>query len=474
MRDVAGEAGWHDDPLRLFPRRPRRLIGRRWLAAILGLAALAQILVSVGSLPRFGGADWAGPTPAGVAAGPRANPAPVPGGGAAAAAGRETAVRSLLDRHARALLARDRAGWLAAIDPAATAFRARQAALFDNLAAVPLVAWRYVLDGVVSRQLTPAAARRYRSVTVWVPSVTLRYALRAVDAEPTERTQIFTFVLRAGRWYLTTDGDAVTDRSSTWHGLWDFGRVVVLRGRSSLVLAHPSNASRLTGFAAAVDAAVPPVSAIWGAWSKQVAVLIPDTSREMAALVGAQFALARIAAVSIADYADAQVGKARGQRVVINPTNLDRLGTLGRRIVLQHEVTHIASRGVTGPAMPTWLVEGFADFVGYRGSGVPVSVIGQDLRTLLRRGSWPGRLPADKDFRGDSSRLAAAYEEAWYACSLIAARIGLPGLVRFYRKVGSTPGDGAAALAAALRQYLHLSTAQFIAQWGQALRTEFG
>lgn len=473
MRYVAGEAGRRDDPLRVFPPRrpPRSLIRRRRLAAVFALAAVAQLGVSVASLPRFSLADWAGPRLASVAVGPRPDPAPVPG---AAAASRDAAVRTLLDRHARALLVRDRAGWLAGIDPAAKAFRARQAALFDNLGGVPLASWQYRLDPAVSRQLTPAAARRYRSAPIWVPSVTLRYGLRAVDSEPTERPQILTFVLRAGRWYLAADADPVADGGTTWRGLWDFGPVVVLRGRSSLILAHPANVERLQGFADAVDAAVPRVTAVWGpAWSKQVAVLIPDGSTEMAALVGAQFALARIAAVSIADYADAQADRARGQRVVINPTNLDRLGSLGRRIVLQHEITHVASRGVTGANLPTWLVEGFADFVGYRDSGVPDSVIGQDLRALLRSGSWPGRLPADGDFRGNSARLAAAYEEAWSACRLIAARIGVPGLVRFYRAAGTTPGAGPAAVDAALQTYLHLSTAQFVAQWRRAVQTEF-
>jgi hypothetical protein len=435
---------------------------------------VAEVCVGVGGLARAAPAEWVVAGAGAATAGPRADPAPVPDGGVTAAS-REAAVRTLLDRHARALLTHDRAGWLAGLDPAASAFRAKQRALFDNLAAVPLSGWRYQLDAVVTRQLTAAAGRRYRSATVWVPSVTLRYALRGVDAVPTERPEVLTFLLRAGRWYLAADDDAVSDGGRTWRGLWDFGRVVVLRGRSSLVLAHPANAGRMAAFADAVDAAVPRVTAVWGSgWSRRVAVLIPDGNRELAALVGEQFALARIAAVSIADYADAQAGEARGQRVVINPANLDRLGSLGRRIVLQHEITHVASRGLTGAGMPTWLVEGFADFVGYRDSGVPVGVIGQDLRLLVGRGTWPGRLPADRDFHGDSPHLAVAYEEAWFACRLIAGRIGVRGLVAFYRQVGTARADGAAAVDAALHRTLHLSTAQFVAQWQQAVRAEFG
>ena len=59
---------------------------------------------------------------------------------------RLAAVRELLDRRASALLRRDRAGWLAAVDPAARALRARQAAFFGHVAAVPLGAWRYTVE----------------------------------------------------------------------------------------------------------------------------------------------------------------------------------------------------------------------------------------------------------------------------------------------------------------------------------------
>jgi len=461
MPSVMTGAGRNAGPLRS---------GRRWLAAVLAVVAVGEVCAGVAALPRVGRAGWVATGPVASTLGPRVDPAPVPG----TEAGRETAVRTLLDRRARALIARDRAGWLAGIDPAATAFRAKQAALFDNLKAVPLASWQYLLDPVVSRQLTPAAGRRYGAANVWLPSVTLRYGLKVVDRQPTDRPQVLTFVQRGSRWYLAADTDAVADGGHTWRGMWDFGRVLALRGRSSLVLAHPANASRMPAFANTVDAAVPRVTAVWGpAWPRQLAVLIPDGNRELAALVGEQFALARIAAVSIADYVDATTGTARGQRVVLNPANLDRLGSLGRRIVLQHEITHVASRGVTGAGMPTWLVEGFADFVGYRDSGVTAGVIGQDLSTLLRRHAWPGKLPADRDFHGDSPRLAVAYEEAWTACRLIAGRIGLPGLVRFYRTVGTTAGPGPAAVDSALRRYLHLSTAQFVAQWKRSVQAEF-
>src|SRR6266550_2685339 len=228
---------------------------------------------------------------------------------------------------------------------------------------------------------------------------------------------VFTFLRRADRWYLGSDADITVDGTRSWRGLWDFGRVVARRGRSSLVLAHPGHADRLAVFARTVDDAVPAVTAVWGPrWRRQVAVLLPDTQTEMAALVGERFALARIAAVAIADYTDARTGVARGQRVVVNPVNLNRLSP----------------------------------------------------------GRWPGTLPPDRDFRGDAPGLAVAYEAAWTACRLIAARVGTGGLVRFYRLVGARAigGDGMAAVDAALRGMLHTGYAGFVAQWRTAVRAE--
>ena len=440
------------------------------------VVALVAVLAGAGAsgvvtAPAGPAAQAAQAAPGSTAVPPRAAPVP---GGTSAQPDREAAVRTILDRRGRALLRRDRAAWLRDVDPHATALRRRQAALFDNLAAVPLASWRYVLDRGATRPLGPAAVTRY-TVPFYAPAVTLRYALRGIDGEPTARPQALTFVQRRTRWLLAADDDLAADGTRTWRGIWDFGPVVTRSGRSSLVLAHPANAGRMATFADAVDDAVPRVTTVWGpAWPRRVALLIPDSVTEMARLVGEQFAAARIAAVAIADYADPRRRVARGQRVVVNPANLNRLGPLGRRIVLRHEITHVASRAVTGDTTPTWLVEGFADYVGYRDSGLPPGLVAQELRAEVRRGVWSGRLPADAEFRGDAPRLPVAYEEAWIACRLIVQRVGVAGLVRLYREVGATPGRGGAAVDRALRRVVGVSTKDFVAQWRALVRAELG
>lgn len=437
----------------------RRVAERpRWAAGPLVALVVVTGVCTAAAPTSGGGGRWGGfaASSDGVA---RSTPADVQ---------RLEDVRKLLDNRASALLRRNRAGWLAGVDPAAKTMRTRQAALFTNIAAVPLAGWRYAIEPEQER------GRAERTADRWTVQVTLHYALRAVDPAPTTRPLLLTFARREGHWLLAADDAVGADGTRTWRGQWENGPVVVRRGRFSLVLAHPGNAHRLAAFAAGVDAAVPRVrQVIGGTWPGQVAVLIPDDQREMSELVGERLVLGKIAAVAVADTVDPSSEQARGQRIVVNPANLDRLGALGRRVVLQHEVTHVATRGVTGPGTPIWLVEGLADWVGYLGSGLPARLVGDELRRQLRSGRWPGRLPDPADFRGDSARLSVAYEEAWSACRLIANRAGPAALVRLYRAVG-TADDPTAAVDAQLRKTLGLSYAQFVAEWRRSVRADFG
>jgi hypothetical protein len=382
----------------------------------------------------------------------------VPAGAAdPVAADRLTQVRALLDRRSTALVRHDRAGWLAGVDPAATALRARQAAFLANIRAVPLSTWRYTVEP------GDATGTPDRAGT-WTVRATLRYGLRGVDPVPTERPAVLTFADRGGRWLLTADDRVGPSGERTWRGPWEHGPLVVRSGTASLVLAHPANAGRLASIAAGVDAVVPEVRRVVGRTTPaRVAVIVPDDQAEMAALVGDKLVLSAIAAVAVADAVDIARTRAVGQRVVVNPANIDRLGSLGRRVVLEHEVTHLATRAITGPDTPIWLVEGLADWVGYGDSGLTARQVGDQLHAALRTGRWPGVLPGPADFRGDSPHLARAYEEGWSACRLIA----------LYRAVG-TAADPDTALDTQLRRRLGVGTAQFQLRWRAEVRADFG
>ncbi|HEY0636049.1 MAG TPA: hypothetical protein VGD67_00230 [Pseudonocardiaceae bacterium] len=448
---------------------------RGWLAALVAVALLGGLAVLGGVPARVGvpGAGDGGPGDglvAGRPAPPRTDlpePGEVPRGGQE----RDRAVRDLLDRRATALRQRDEAAFLTTIDPLASAdFVAAQRALFTNLGGVPLSEWSYRVDG--SSPATPP--RRADAGELWAPRTTLRYALEGVDTVPTERPMGYLYARRDGRWYLTSDTELGPDGERTWRGPWDFGPCVAVAAPGGLVVGHAGQEELLTRLAAELDAAVLAVTEVWGTeWSQQVAVIVPAGTEELRELVGPAFAVDGIAAAAVADLVDVANHTAIGQRVVLNPTQIGRLSTAARRIVLRHEITHIAARAATVDGAPMWLLEGFADYVGYRDSGLRPREAAPDLVRVMRTRGVPDTLPADTDFTGGSTDLDLAYQLGWSAALHVVELAGEDGLVRLYRLVAGGPDPTPAAVDAALLQVLGTDLAGFVASWRQSLTQHF-
>jgi hypothetical protein len=177
---------------------------------------------------------------------------------------RTAAVRELLARRGQAVLARDEAAFLADVDPAATALRARQAALFAALRPVPISTWTYSLDPTSEQPPDPRLDRLHGAGRWWAPRVLLETALAGVDDRPTVSVQHLTFVERDGRWLLAADDDVAPAGTVTQRALWDQGPVVAERVDGVLVLGRPEDRPLLREVAATTAAAVPRVTAAWG------------------------------------------------------------------------------------------------------------------------------------------------------------------------------------------------------------------
>lgn len=438
-------------------------IGTRRRERLLGTILVGQLLAGVVGLSYV--APWTVAEPLPAAAPTRARPLP----SALSDTGREGAVHDLLVARSNAVLRHDRAAFLATVDPLAMAFRTRQAALADALARVPIAMWSYTLDPSSERPGTAALDRHTR----WAGDVALRYRLDGGDPAPALRRRHLTFVLRSGRWYVEGDDPGLR----TQRDLWDEGPVVTARRPGVLVLGHPSSAALLADLAREAEQAVSRVTGLWGpGWSRRVLVVVPSSQAELARLVPGAGALDQVAALATADLEPPvtgdQLGRPVGDRVLVNPPVFARLGTLGRRVVLAHEVTHVASRAASGASVPTWLVEGLADWIGYSGLDVPLSVSARELQADVRAGRLPDHLPTDAAYDGSDPRLAQTYEQSWRAVSLIASRYGAAALLRLYRDLGH---DGrAGALDRVLHRDLALSLADLTQAWRQQLQRELG
>lgn len=348
--------------------------------------------------------------------------------------------------------------------------------MFANLRRVRFASWSYSFD-LGGHQAPPAARRTYHART-WSPnSFSLHYRIAGFDPRPTDLPQYPTFVRRGGRWYLASLTDFRSRGEVSATGLWDYAPVHVVRRPGVLALGPAAMLGTMVAAADAMHAAIPRVTAVWGPdWSRRVVLLVPATQHEMALIDAAAGDLDQIAALTSSEVTST-FGRPQpvGDRVTLNPANWPRVGRLGARIVLTHELTHVATRADTGSQTPKWLSEGFAEYVGFLHAGVPVTTAATELASALRADqSSLARLPADRAFKGGNATLAQAYESSWLACRYLAERYGQAKLVRFYRAVGTSSYGRAEAIAHGLHHVFGLTLGQFTARWRTYVDRQLG
>ncbi|WP_406287275.1 hypothetical protein [Embleya sp. NBC_00896] len=390
---------------------------------------------------------------------------------------RRIAIAALLERRSAAFLSRDREAFAATLDPQDAAFRQTQVGVFDNIAEVPFAGWEYEIVTPGAFELSAARASALAAPT-FTAQVDLLYRITGHDVTPVRVPQYLTFVLRSGEWFLAADTDGAAAGMRTPTQLWDLGPVTVVQGTHSTVLGIGTRAV-LRRFAQDADRAAPAVSGVWGqSWPGRTVVVVPATQAQMARLLGAEPSkYARIAAVTTGERG-ASASAAPADRVIVNPDAFRELGDLERRVVMVHEITHVASRSFTRSWTPTWLSEGFADYIGYLDSAQTMRTAAPELRRDVKAGKVPARLPTDASFETTQEELPQAYEMGWLACKLIAERWGRDKLVELYRALGAEPPPGVgapdppSALASAMVSVLATNPDAFTKTWIDYLRTQ--
>jgi hypothetical protein len=179
-------------------------------------------------------------------------------------------------------------------------------------------------------------------------------------------------------------------------------------------------------------------------WSRRVDVVIPASDSELVALVGPAFV--DMAGIAIRDGA--------GQRVVINRVRAASLTPLELRVLLRHEITHVATRDLTSDSAPLWLVEGFADWVAFHGLGLSL----RQAAPLLT--SDVSALPVD--FSGAGRDLA--YQQAYSIMVYLESRLGERGVVDFFLRHAARSAVDAGGSASAVD----------VAGWREFLRSSIG
>ena len=322
----------------------------------------------------------------------------------------------------------------------------------DNAAALQVrdLSVRYLDDGA------PITAQQSAALgdDSWVGTVELTYRFDGFDQAPArvETDVVFARAEDEARIGAFGGPDVRTP-------LWLAGRLSVERTPRALVLVAGEQIGR---YPALAERAVRQVQRVLTSWRGSLVVEVPASAKQLdAALQANPGQYDNIAAVTTT--ADGSLAPGAPVRVFVNPSVFGKLKQQGAQVVMTHEATHAAAEAPFA-SMPTWLLEGFADYVALDNAGVPVPLAAGQILRKIRKEGLPDGLPTSADLDPSASGLGATYEEAWLACRYLAREYGGDRMVAFYQAVD----DGASA-DEAFRSVLGTSQRAFVAGWRRDL-----
>lgn len=324
---------------------------------------------------------------------------------------------------------------------------------------------RYV-DENAGRSVTGVAPpQRPRA---WVGDVSLSWSLDGFDDGTSRMEVTMTFL-------GTDDGAAFVSARGDYGRpapLWMLERLAVQRSEQALVMVAGAATDAPGGrgvqaYHALADRAVVDVRKVFPRWRGPLVVEVPSSQAELGRSLGSDgTAYSSIAAVTTpvdgSSVSDSPI------HIFVNPPVFGPLGRQGAQIVMSHEAAHVATKAASS-SMPTWLLEGFADYVALAHVDLPVEVTASQILGQVQDEGAPPDLPGPTEFETANSTLGASYESAWLACRLLAEQYGEQRLIAFYHRADE---DG--SVKAAFRDVLGTDEAAFTASWRDYLETLAG
>jgi hypothetical protein len=339
------------------------------------------------------------------------------------------AVQKVLDARVAAVRSGDKAAFLATVDPmAGAAFKTAQGQLLDGLHSLPLDHYRLEARQDDSGDLGTGLAARYGGAKVFLPETRETMRFTGYDTVDDVESLWLTFVERSGHWYVASDRDLEDVGLYSNVGLWNFGPVVVHTSPHFLALSHPAEAGRLAALTSIGEEAMGILHTRWPlAWSEKLPMILPGSPAELGAIIQSTVDLDKfVAFTAYSDTRDTAYANTAA-RVYIQDKELSRFGHDFQLDTLVHELDHAAVSTFGGPAIPAWVHEGVADWVGS----------GASLTEHKPRGS-DGKLPRDHEFvAGSSANITMAYDESRSAMSYLARRSGATAPARLIQALGA-------------------------------------
>lgn len=277
---------------------------------------------------------------------------------------------------------------------------------------------------VDSTALTSDDIQQFGS-SAWAAEISATYRL-PFDPGPTEMTLVMVFrPTKGGAEIVSIGGHG--DRSALW---LDGPTRISVAKRLVVINAVPSSLDYYVGLG---NFALSTVARVLPNWRGTLVIEVPQNQAQLVdVLQTAADQLSDIAAVTTT--ADGTLTNGSPIHVFANPDVFNTMTRLGARVVMSHETTHVATQGPL-TNMPTWMLEGFADFVALDHAGIPVQTAAHQIIARMATQGIPTHLPTPEDLAPTAGGLGATYEEAWLAWRYIGLTYGEPKAVAFYYAV---------------------------------------
>lgn len=417
------QPGGYPRPIYLPPPPPQR---RRGLTALVVLALLA--VLGVGGSAVFAATGTEG----------LARSVGGPGVAGAAADARDSALVELLNRRSKAVTDRDKTAFMADIDRADPDFVQRQDTVYENLIKLPFAEFSYRIgerDGFDTN--IPAEIRGRYGEQVRAPGVAIIHRIDKVDNDPVAAPWVPIFALVSSQWRLVGEGKGKDFPSGVGGQPWDAGPIVVEKSEKIVGVFSANNRSQARELVKIADEALEQVAVVRpGQWVGKVFMTAVRDRAVFDAYFGASpERVDQVAAIAVPHYNDVPDwnGSATysATRVIFNPDEVDEdPDQLGAD--MSHEFTHAAMAPVTTGWTPTWLVEGFAEYVSYKGAQINANSLKQALE-----GASTENLAAGDQFYQEPLN----YITGWLACRMISETYGESKLIQLYERFQTTSNE---------------------------------
>jgi hypothetical protein len=381
-------------------------------------------------------------------------------------------IRDLLSRRVEAMLGGDRVAFMATVDSENAEFVERQRRLFDGFQRLGLASYRLDLTERYWPELTTLVevARYGAPAEPHVLHVEERYRLAGYDRQPALDDLYLTFVRRDGGWRVASDTDLDDLSLYSARKLWEMGPIITRTSEHFLYVSHPDLTTAAGPVLASAEDALDTVHDNWPlTWPERVVILAPSTTEELRRLIQATFDLDVFVAFASSGLDRARDWDLVGHRIYLNWPNFSSFAETTQEGILAHELLHVATREVTGPAVPAFVDEGIAEWISEDAASFLIS--GQ-----VELGTFDRRLPRDHEFiTGSNDEIIGAYQESYTSALFAAERYGDRAVADFYRELGQprvAPGTSRYHVGRAMQAAFDVSYAVFQDRWADWVENE--